>query len=75
MSDRRLTANDMHVVTTAFLQAATEIHIAMCLFDDDNAAQANLNRALHAVLSGAGVCREFHNAPRSPRVSIEEEQP
>lgn len=42
------------------LTAAQEIHTAMCLFDPNHAAQANLNRALHNALIVAEECRQAH---------------
>ena len=66
MSDRSdrmtrvISANDMHVITTQFINAAQEIHVAMCLFDDGHAAQSHLNKAMHSVLIGAGQCRQLH---------------
>jgi hypothetical protein len=57
---RVISANDLHVITTQFLDAARQIHVAMCLFSDDHAAQANLNDAMHSALIGAGVCRQIH---------------
>ena len=54
---RTISANDLHVIMTQFLDAAKDVHIAMCLFDDEHAAQKNLNGAMHSVLIGAGqVC-------------------
>ena len=67
MSDkliRVISANDMHVITTQFLEAAKSIHIAMCLFNDDHAAQANLNAAMKSVLIGAEQCRQLHATPK-----------
>ena len=57
---RVISANDLHVITTQFLDAAREIHTTMCLLNDDHAAQARLNAALHAILVGAGQCRQLH---------------
>ena len=55
-----ISANDMHVIMTQCLDAAREIHTAMCLFDDDHAAQANLNAAIYSALIGAERCRQLH---------------
>ena len=57
---RIISANDLAVMTTAFLEAARTIHIAMSLFDDNHVAQANLNGAMHNVLIGAEMCRTLH---------------
>jgi hypothetical protein len=57
---RIISANDMHVIWTQCLDAADKIHIAMCLFDDDHAAQLHLNAAMHAALIGAEQCRQLH---------------
>ena len=37
---RVISANDMHILMTKCLDAAREIHIAMCLFDDDHVLAA-----------------------------------
>ena len=60
MKTRIVSANDLHVIWTQCLDAAREIHIAMCLFDDDHRAQTNLNEAMHAALVGAEQCRQLH---------------
>ena len=57
---RIISANDLHVVTGQFLRAATEIHVAMCLFADEHAAQSTLNKALQNALIGAETCRQIH---------------
>lgn len=57
---RNISANDMHVIMTQCLDAAKKIHIAMCLFDDNHAAQAHLNDAMHSALIGAEQCRQLH---------------
>lgn len=67
MSDRCISANDMHILMTQFLHAATHIHTAICLFDDDHAAQAQLNSALHSALIGAEQCRKLHASPRTQK--------
>lgn len=67
---RIISANDMHVLMTQYLDAAQQIHIAMCCFDDDHKAQSALNSAMHSVLIGAGECRRLNS--EKPRVeSIE----
>lgn len=62
---------------TMYLDAAKSIHIAMCLFNDDHAAQANLNDALSSVLAGAGQCLRLHAAEkkRIARAEAVEETP
>ena len=62
---RVISANDMHVLMTQCLSAAREIHIAMCLFDDDHAAQAHLNTAMHSALIGAEQCRQLHSTGKT----------
>ncbi len=57
---RTITANDMHVILTQFLTAAERVHVAMCRFSDDHAAQRYLNEALQSVLIGAEQCRKLH---------------
>lgn len=66
MSDgiRTISANDMHVIMTQFLTAAREIHIAMCRFNDEHAAQDFLNGAMQSVLIGAEQCRQLHKAEK-----------
>jgi hypothetical protein len=66
---RTISANDMHVILTQFLAAATKIHTAMCLFDDSHAAQSELNAALQSVLIGAEQCLQLHRSrqPEPPR--------
>lgn len=61
---RIISDNDMHVLMTQFLDAAKEIHIAMCLFDDNHHAQRNLNDALHAMLVGATQCLHLHRSDK-----------
>jgi hypothetical protein len=61
---RVISTNDMHVLMTSCLNAADNIHTAMCLFDDDHAAQKHLNSALHAVLTGAEQCRQLHESAK-----------
>lgn len=61
---RIISANDMHVLTTQFLSAAKEIHIAMCLFGDDHFAQKHLNSALQSALIGAQQCVKLHGSPK-----------
>jgi hypothetical protein len=61
---RVISANDMHVLVAQYLDAAREIHIAMCLFDDDHVAQENLNSAMHSVLTGAEQCRQLHQSEK-----------
>lgn len=64
MTTRVISANDMHVIMTQYLNAANEIHIAMCLFDDNHMAQSHLNTAMHSVLIGAEQCRQLHISPK-----------
>lgn len=67
MSDRPtrvISANDMHVLMTSYLDAAQNIHIAMCRFADDHQSQEYLNKALHAALSGAEQCRQLHGSAK-----------
>lgn len=66
MSDktRVISANDLHVIMTQCLDAARDIHIAMCWLDDDHAAQAKLNNAMHAALVGAEQCRQLHKSKK-----------
>src|SRR5262245_22299655 len=45
MKTRTISANDMQILMTQCLDAAREIHLAMCLFDDDHQAQSHLNRS------------------------------
>ena len=61
---RVISANDLHVLTTQFLSAAERIHVAMCRFDDEHAAQSFLNEAMQSVLIGATVCRQIHASPK-----------
>lgn len=61
---RVISANDMHVLMTNCIDAAQAIHVAMCLFDDDHAAQQHLNQALHAALVGAEQCRQLHGSEK-----------
>lgn len=61
---RTISDNDMHVISRQFLNAAEEIHTAMCLFSDDHAAQAHLNKAMQSVLIGAQQCNQLHRAPK-----------
>lgn len=61
---RIISANDLHVITTQFLNAATKLHIAMCRFSDDHAAQEYLNDAMHNVLIGAEQCRQLHGSQK-----------
>lgn len=61
---RVISANDMHVLMTKCLDAARGVHVAMCLFDDDHAAQRHLNDALHAALIGAEQCRQLHGSKK-----------
>lgn len=61
---RVISANDLHVILTSFLNAAQEIQIAMCLFDDDHRAQEDLNRALGSVMAGADVCLHLHRSAK-----------
>lgn len=55
---RTLPPNDLHVIMTQFLDAARDIHVAMCRFDDDHAGQDFLNSALQSSLIGAEQCRQ-----------------
>lgn len=55
---RTISPNDLHVMMTQFLDAAKDVHTAMCKFDDDHVAQDNLNSALQSVLIGAGQVRQ-----------------
>ncbi len=57
---RSISANDLHVITQNFIEAAASIHTAMCLFDDGHHAQKHLNEALQSVLTGAEQCRKLH---------------
>lgn len=59
---RAISANDMHVIMTQCLNAALNIHIAMCRFSDDHAAQEYLNKAMHSALIGAEQCRQLHKS-------------
>jgi len=61
---RIISANDLHVIMTQCLDAARSIHIAMCLFSDDHAAQRDLNTAMHAALIGAEQCRQLHTSAK-----------
>ena len=61
---RAISANDMHVIMTQCLDAARYIHIAMCRFSDDHAAQEYLNNAMHAALVGAEQCRQLHKSAK-----------
>jgi hypothetical protein len=65
---RVISANDLHVIMTQCLDAARDIHIAMCLFSDDHAAQAHLNTAMHSALIGAEQCRQLHKS-RKERIA------
>ncbi|SDD93442.1 hypothetical protein SAMN05216337_101783 [Bradyrhizobium brasilense] len=73
---RIISANDMHVITTQFLSAAQHIHVAMCRFPDDHAAQEELNAALHNVLIGAEQCRQLHESEKRRLATVlsEDEQ-
>jgi imidazoleglycerol phosphate dehydratase HisB len=66
MADRTrvVSANDLHVLMTMFIDAAQSIHIAMCRFSDDHAAQEYLNKAIHSALSGAEQCRQLHGSQK-----------
>lgn len=57
---RIISANDLHVIMGRCLDTAQQIHLAMCLFDDVHAAQANLNYAMSSVLVVAEQCRQLH---------------
>lgn len=62
MTDNRsriISANDSHVLMTQFLDAARNIHIAMCRFDDDHAAQLYMDEAMHCALVGAEQVRKL----------------
>lgn len=61
---RTVTDNDMHVIMRQFITAADSIHVAMCRFDDDHAAQKYLNEALQSVLIGAEQCRQLHDSKK-----------
>lgn len=61
---RVISANDLHVLLGQFLAGAEKVHIAMCLFDDDHTAQANLNGALNSMLIGAQVCAQIHGSQK-----------
>lgn len=74
MKARVISDNDMHVIWTQYLDAASAIHVAMCLFDEDHAAQANLNEAMHAVLVGAEQCRQLHGRPKDVIVAKREDR-
>lgn len=71
---RVLSDNDLNVVWTQFLSAATEIHTAMCLFSADHPAQSQLNSAMHSVLIGAEQCRQQHAKPKELRPLSKEEE-
>lgn len=71
---RIISANDMHVITTMCLNAAKEIHTAMCLFGDDHAAQSHLNSALHSALNGVEQCRQLHGS-KKVRIATAEPDP
>lgn len=71
---RIISANDMHVLMTQCLDAAKEIHIAMCLFDDDHYAQRNLGDAMHAVLVGATQCMHLHRSEKFRLATTEDEE-
>ena len=61
---RAISANDLHVIMTQCLDAARDIHIAMCRFSDDHAAQEYLNKAMHSALIGAEQCRQIHKSSK-----------
>lgn len=61
---RIISDNDLHVITTSFINAAEQIHIAMCRFDDDHAAQRFLNSAMNSVLIGAQQCNQLHGSAK-----------
>lgn len=75
MADRELTRvisnNDLHVIMTQFLTTAKDLHTAMCLFDDDHAAQKYLNSAMHSALIGAEQCRQLHKTEKQ-RIVVKE---
>jgi hypothetical protein len=60
----------MHVLLTQCLTAATDIHTAMCLFDDDHHAQQYLNKAMHSALIGAEQVRQLHKSTKH-RLAVE----
>lgn len=66
MEDRTrvISDNDMHVIMSQFLHAANEIHIAMCRFDDDHAAQEFLSNAMQSTLIGAQQCARLHKSEK-----------
>lgn len=70
---RTISANDLHVIMTQCLDAAKEIHIAMCLFDDNHFAQRNLNDAMHAALVGATQCLHLHRSDKHRLAEVEPE--
>lgn len=53
-----MTRNRLHVLMTQFLDAADNIHTAMCHFDEQHAGQAYLNEALQCALVGAEEIRQ-----------------
>lgn len=69
---RIIASNDLHVIWTNCLDAAQKIHVAMCWFDDDHAAQSHLNSAMHSALIGAEQCRQLHSS-RKHRLAPEPE--
>lgn len=69
---RTISANDMHVIMTQCLDAARHIHTAMCLFEDDHAAQGYLNMAMQSALIGAEQCRQLHGSAKVRLAPIED---
>lgn len=50
--------NHLHVILTNALNSAQEVHVGMCLFNVDHAAQKNLSDCLSANLTTAEVARQ-----------------
>lgn len=71
---RTITDNDMHVITSQFISAAESIHIAMCRFDDDHAAQEYLRQAMQSVLIGAQECTKLHGGKKVRLPSSDEQE-
>lgn len=66
---RVISDNDLHVIYRCFLEAASEMHIAMCRFPNEHSAQVYLNRAMNSILDGASECNKLHNSPMQKIVS------
>lgn len=79
MSERAriISTNDLHVIMGSLMNAANEVHISMCLFNEEHKAQSHLNMAMQAILSGVEQCRQLHKSAkvRIAEVGNDEQEP